>query len=366
MDDSTKRDRFRRFWQPLEKGEGGYLAVISPIDDSGLLPYKLDPPADLHELWMSTEYRVKKAEADAQNTFWGQDAVQTVSTHFGAGAHAALLGAPYELRESTVWFDLNPPIKSWDKVPDLKTNRDHEIYKAIDAHTRALCAASKGRYAVPVTDIGGQYDVLFSLRGEELLSDFLDYPDKVLAAQAQLDDLFIDWFDELCGIIEPTGCGYTGWIPTIHDDPWYPLQCDMSVMISPKMFEKFVLPSVDKVSTAIGQSIFHLDGPGQFRHLDMLLSLKYIHAIQWVPLPDTEIGNPDYYFQDFADELSLAIYKKTLAAGKKLALLGVWPHQIPVIYNEVGTDGVFIQTVCKTRKEADDLIDCAKKNWIKV
>lgn len=365
MDMAYKIDRHRRFWQPLKKGEGGYLAVTSPIDDSGKPPYALPPPRSLEEQWLSTDYCVQRAEANARNIFWGQDAIQCVFVNFGPGVHAALLGAPYRLQPNSVWFDLDPPIKSWNPAPTFRTDPEHPLYKAIEAHTRALCAASKGRYFVSCTDIGGQIDVLFSLRGEALLADFVLAPEEVLAAQARLDREFVAYFNTLSGIIGPTGCGYTGWIPLVHDKPWYPLQCDLSVMISPAMFEKFVLPSLDWVSSRIGQCVYHLDGPGEIRHLDMLLSLPNIHAIQWVPLPRTKIDDPAYYFQDFADEMSLNVYRRTLAAGRKVVLCGVQPFQVPQIFSAVGCDGVFIQTGCPTRREADDLIALARKEWIR-
>ena len=364
MDMSSKRARHRRFWQPLTKGEGGYLAVSSPIDDSGMLPCPINPPESLEEKWLSVEYVLKKTEADAKNIYRGLDAIHNVFVNFGPGVHAAMLGAPYILQEASVWFDSGPPIKSWDTMPGLTANCEHELYKAVEAHTRALCAASNGRYAVSHTDIGGQLDVLFSLRGEELLMDLIEYPDEVLAAQEQLDREFISYFNTLSGIIGPAGCGYTGWIPIVSDSPWYPIQCDMSVMISPDMFETFVMPSLERISARIGNSIYHLDGPGQIQHLDMLLSLKHVHAIQWVPLPAAKTGDGTVY-RDFADAMSLDIYRRILKAGKKVVLLDVMPFQVSAVYDAAGCDGVFIETPCKTRKEADALVAFAGGKWIK-
>ena len=366
MDMKQKRMRHQRFWQPLSKGEGAYLAVTSPVSDSGSLPCQLDPPTSLQEKWLSTDYCLRRAEANLQNTFWGQDAIPNVFVNFGPGVQAALLGAPYSLQPNSIWFDLNPPIKNWDRLPELVTNMEHELYIAIEDHTRSLCRASDGRYTVSFTDIGGQLDVLFSLRGEQLLTDLIEYPDQIMAAEKLLDDAFIAYFQTLEKMIGPSGCGYSGWIPLIHDKPWYPLQCDMSVMISPAMFEKFVLPSLDRVSAAIGQSVYHLDGPEEIRHLSMILSLPHVHAIQWVPLPQASAGKPGSSRQDFADELSLDVYRRTLAAGKKVVLLGVHPEQIPLIFDTVGSDGVFIQSNCSTRCQAEDLIATARRNWLKL
>ena len=390
MDTPAKRERHRRFWGPLTKGEGGYVAVQSPIDDSGEPPYKIaqvlgaespgrktqtlitvelanriEQQRDEAEALMSVERCLERAEASAANRYYGLDAINSCFVNFGPGVHAALLGAPYIIQAGSVWFDMDPPIKNWDRIPDLITDTGHELYKAILAQTRALCATSKNRYAVSYTDIGGQYDVLFSLRGEELLSDFIEYPDIIKAAEERLDDEFIKFFNSLTDIIAPSGCGYSGWIPVVSDVPWYPLQCDMSVMISAKMFGEFVLPSLDKVSSAIGRAIYHLDGPEEIRHLDMLLSLKHVHAIQWVPLPTMKYRNTGSYVQDFADEMSLDVYRRSLAAGKKVVLLGVRAEQVQPIFDAVGCDGVFIQTNIATRKEADEFAEYAAKRWLR-
>ena len=361
-----KRQRHQRFWQPLRKGEGGYLGVTSPIHDHKPLPINPPVPASLEEKWLSADFRIRKTEADAVNLFWGQDAIHNVFVNFGPGVHAALLGAPYELQEDSIWFDLHPPIKNWEKPPRFETDRSHPLYQAIHDHTRKLCEAAAGRYTVSYTDIGGQYDVLFSLRGEELLVDMIENPEVVRQAEKQLDKAFIAYFNELTDLIRPSGCGYSGWIPMVHDKPWYPLQCDLSVMISPDMFESFILPSLDFVSSAIGEAIYHLDGPEEIKHLPMILSLPHVHAIQWVPLPKADKNSQGKMIQRFDDSLSLELYQQIIKAGKKVVLLGVRPEQIPTIFNQTGSDGVYIQTHCASRQEADSLIETASKNWLKL
>jgi 5-methyltetrahydrofolate--homocysteine methyltransferase len=61
------------------------------------------------------------------------------------------------------------------------------------------------------------------------------------------------------------------------------LQCDFAYMISPRMFERFVLPDLESCCAALDHGFYHLDGKGQIPHLDMLLSLDRLRGIQWVP-----------------------------------------------------------------------------------
>jgi hypothetical protein len=53
-------------------------------------------------------------------------------------------------------------------------------------------------------------------------------------------------------------------------------------MISPEMFERAVLPSLVAEMRSLDRSIFHLDGPDALRHLDRLLEVPGLHAVQWV------------------------------------------------------------------------------------
>ena len=54
------------------------------------------------------------------------------------------------------------------------------------------------------------------------------------------------------------------------------LQSDFAFMISPPIFERFVLPDLEITCN-------HLDGENQILHLDMLLAIENLSSIQWIP-----------------------------------------------------------------------------------
>ena len=66
------------------------------------------------------------------------------------------------------------------------------------------------------------------------------------------------------------------------ETPAIDLQSDFSTLIGPEMFGEFVLPLVVEQAKAFSRSVFHLDGPDMIRHLDQLLQVDEINAIQWV------------------------------------------------------------------------------------
>jgi hypothetical protein len=58
--------------------------------------------------------------------------------------------------------------------------------------------------------------------------------------------------------------------------------CDFAALISPDYFEEFALPALRREVETMTHNIFHLDGKGVARHLDAILSVPQVHAIQWV------------------------------------------------------------------------------------
>ena len=61
------------------------------------------------------------------------------------------------------------------------------------------------------------------------------------------------------------------------------LQSDFAYMISPEMFERFVLPDLTACCEYLDHGFYHLDGKGQIPHLDLLLSIERLWGIQWIP-----------------------------------------------------------------------------------
>jgi len=57
---------------------------------------------------------------------------------------------------------------------------------------------------------------------------------------------------------------------------------DFVSMIGPRHFQEFYLPLLRRELSGMDHNVYHMDGKGVARHLDMILSLREIQAIQWV------------------------------------------------------------------------------------
>ena len=56
-------------------------------------------------------------------------------------------------------------------------------------------------------------------------------------------------------------------------------------MLSPAMFDRFVVPELDVYGEDHGALWYHLDGGDARQHLPRLLSLPYLRVVQYVPAP---------------------------------------------------------------------------------
>jgi hypothetical protein len=202
----------------------------------------------------------------------------------GAGVAAAFLGAELFCapEEGTIWFEPSRPLDSFDL--EGLFDPDNMWWQRVRQLTQAAIDRWGDRICVGITDLGGNLDILASLRGsQQLLVDMLDCPDEVEAATQQITGLWLRYYTGLHEIIQRNGRGTTPWAPIWSPGRCYMLQSDFSAMISPKMFERFVLPDLTTCCQALDFSFYHMDGKGQIPHLEMLLSIESLHGVQWIP-----------------------------------------------------------------------------------
>jgi 5-methyltetrahydrofolate--homocysteine methyltransferase len=246
--------------------------------------------------------------------------------NFGPGIIAGFLGARVEPVPLTVWFSPTEP----GGIEKLRPTYDpaNRWWQRVSALTRAAVARWGDRVTVAHTDLGGNLDILASLRTtEKLLFDLSDTPEEVARLVGEITQLWLRYYDELYAIIGKTGRGTTPWAHIWSPGRCYMLQSDFSYMISPRMFERFVLPDLAACCDALDHGFYHLDGKEQIKHLDMLLSLERLRGIQWIPGD----GQPP-------PEGWLPLLERIRDAGK-LCQLYVSPRGASTIVKELGGRG---------------------------
>jgi 5-methyltetrahydrofolate--homocysteine methyltransferase len=202
--------------------------------------------------------------------------------NFGPGIAAAFLGARLNATADTVWFDRPEPVELPSFQPAY--DPDNPWWQRVVELTRLAVECWGNQVTIGHTDLGGNLDILASLRTtQNLLLDVHDEPEEVARLAGEVTRLWLRYYDELYAITQKNGRGTTPWAHIWSPGRCYMYQSDFSYMISPEMYERFVMPDLEAVCAANDHNFYHLDGKGQICHLDLLLSLKRLNGIQWIP-----------------------------------------------------------------------------------
>lgn len=198
---------------------------------------------------------------------------------FGPGVLAALCGAKLDNSSGGVWFW---PDKERE-LAEIHVHYDPENVwaKRIKAIYRAGLEKWNGLVIMGMPDLGGVMDVAATFRGSEnLLLDLYDDPEEVLRLVHEIQEAWFAAYNDFAEVLKPQGC-HTDWSGLLSRDPSYILQCDFCYMIGNPMFRQFVLPTLLEDTRRLTNTIYHLDGIGELNHLDDVLALEKLHAVQW-------------------------------------------------------------------------------------
>lgn len=285
--------------------------------------YPLDMPADaLLDLY----------EPQLNATHFYGDAFPSLWINFGPGIMAGFLSSVVHTvsePSETVWF--SPPSETPIGDLQLSYRGENPWWTRVQAITAAAVKRWGDQVAVGHTDIGGNLDVLASFRTtQKLLFDLLEEPDQVERLCSRITELWLRYYDELDALIRPACRGTTCWTPIWSTGKTYMLQSDFAYMISPDMFERFVVPDLTACCEHLDHGFYHLDGKGQIVHLDHLLSISRLRGIQWIPGDGQP--PPDQW-------LSLL---KRIRDGGKLCQVFVSPEGARTIVQNLGGKGFLL------------------------
>ncbi len=194
-----------------------------------------------------------------------------------------------------------------------------------------------GRYFISMPDDCGSIDALAAMRGPEtLMMDFVEEPEWVESSvDTILDGLFRinDPYFDLVRSDDADGCVHA-WMHLWAPGRLAQMQCDFSAMISPAMYERFAVPELVKTGRRLDYAVYHLDGMEQVRHLELILAVDEIDAIQWTPVA----GQP-------RTSAFIDVFRTIQSAGKSLVLLPE-PDEIEPLCRALRPEGLML--VCNS------------------
>jgi hypothetical protein len=275
------------------------------------------------------------------------DMLPMADTVIGPGSLALCLGSEPEFDERTVWFG---PVMEHDEEPEkrgpLRFDPKNRWWKVHEATLRESAAVARGKYLVGCPDLIENIDILASLRGmSPLFLDMIERPEWVSEKLHEINQAYFEVYDRIYEIIKLED-GSTAYGPY---KLWGPgktakVQCDASTMFSPQMFRKFVVPCLREQCAYLDHSMYHLDGSEEFRHLDALLEIEELDAIEWTPNANLPLGGDPRWYE---------LYRRILDAGKSLQAYLVWPGEIVPLLDAIGPRGLYILGLFRSQAEVE-------------
>ncbi|MCL2885036.1 MAG: hypothetical protein FWF49_06090, partial [Oscillospiraceae bacterium] len=264
--------------------------------------------ADKHFANWTNYYRTVRPYAEGYPSF---------SMNLGAGSMALYLGAQPVFKPDTVWF--RHFIEDYDDVLPLRYDADNVWWKKhLEIIRRQVALTADTDICVCVPDIVENIDILAALRDPQTVClDLYDYPDKVKAALGDISDLYMTYYDAIYDLIKrPDGSSAYTAFHILGSGKTAKIQCDCSALLSPGQFEEFIVPSLTRQCGELDNTLYHLDGPECLVHVDALMRIEKLGALQWTPGERNEHAGSERW-----DDL----YRKVREADKGL-WIALWDY----------------------------------------
>jgi len=260
-----------------------------------------------------------------------------------------MLGGSPRFSERTIWFETQKV--DFEKPSPFRHDSQSPWTLKYKTLVQAMCRAA-GRDDFCVASGGGlpANDLLSMLMGTEaFLIALIEHPEWMANAikEGAKDQMALK--KRMQQVVHESGHaipnGKTGWMPFWAPEPFGIMQSDVSCMLSPKMFDMFVLPEVEIAAAELGPLWFHLDGGDARQHLPRLLSLPFLRVLQYVPTPSEPPNGPDH----------LDMYKQIQAAGKIVHISVPQPAVEPLV-RALDPSRLMLETSCSNREEGEKLL----------
>lgn len=235
------------------------------------------------ERWLDVDHQAQLEDAQLSNRYFLGDSLPVAIPNLGPEVLASFYGSPLHFGDyGKSWSE--PVLKDWSEADAIVFDWENPYFKKLVELTDAMLELGRDKYIVGMPDWHPGGDLVAALRNpQDLAMDLIVHPDEVKSLLQRLQPdyykVYNFWYDRLRRAGQPI----TSWLDLASDSKYYIPSNDFAALISPKMYREFFLPGIMEECCFLDRSIYHLDGPGALRHLDAILDIPELNAVQWVP-----------------------------------------------------------------------------------
>ena len=229
--------------------------------------------------WFDEDYQIERFLRRLHSQRYLGETFPIFWPNLGPNVLAACYGCHLEFGEVTSWAE--PILHSYQQPVAIDWQSEYLV--KLENLTRRALDICAGQFIVGYTDLHPGMDWLAALRGsEQLCLDFYDHPEAIAGLLQIVTADFLQLFDRFDAMLKAKQQPSVSWMAIPFFGRMHIPSCDFATLISPAIFNEFVMPVLHAEVTAMTHNIFHLDGKGVARHLDAILELPNTNAIQWV------------------------------------------------------------------------------------
>lgn len=354
-DYEQSRQRIEAFWErEILDRPVVQFALARPLEERAPLP--ISNHTSRRERWLDAEYQAQLALATLANQEFLGDTLPVAMPNLGPEVFAAFYGCPLHFGETTSWTD--PILHSWDEAPQIRLDWENTYLRALHRLTDAYLEIGHDTFITGMTDWHPGGDWLAALRDPaNLAMDLIEHPEQVLEMLARGEQDYRQVYDAFYVKLRNAGQPISTWLPLVSEGRYYVPSNDFSCMVSTEMFERFFLPGLRRECQFLDRSIYHLDGPGALRHLESILGIAELDAVQWV------CGAGHEGYARWVD-----VYRRIQAAGKGIEVICRF-EEIDHVMQTLSPRGLYLSVEgVPARKAGLDLLDrlgrwCAGHCW---
>jgi len=302
-------DRFNEWWNCVNVKKP--LMSIIAAGKKGTTVHQ-EKPNDPSVIYLDPRYIVTEYRNFCETHFFLADSYPNVDLNLGPGSMALYLGSEPEFAWDTLWYKetiSNPG--DFDKLAYDPNNKWWLKHQEI---IREAVKLADEQFYVNIPDIIENVDILSALRGpQNFCFDIIDEGDTVRRGVEKIDGLYFTYYDAFYETVKSSDdiVSYTAF-NILGKGKVAKIQCDFSALISPEIYRTYVQPSLRKQCRELSHSVYHLDGPDAIKHVDALMEIKELNALQWT----CGAGKPDGGYEGW-----YTIYDKVRDAGKGLWIM---------------------------------------------
>ncbi len=354
------QDKWKKYWKQENTGRPLMCVVAEKegaVDEEKRAALK---SVDMDDKYRNAKRMVERFRYYAETHEYLGESFPNMSLDFGPGSMAGYVGCEIVFNPDTVWFEHF--VTNWKDQPEIVFDPENPWFvEHLQLFKDAKELAGDDFY-LGIPDIMENIDVLASMRGvQDIIFDMMDMPDEIHKRLDQIQKIYYEYYDRFYEICKDENDGSCYTVFQI----WGPgrtakLQCDFSALMSPNQFREFIQDELRQQAKNLDQVLYHLDGPDAIKHLDALMEIDEIDALQWTSGDHGPDGTMEEWYP---------IYDKAVEAGKSLWIKvysGTFEEQLErldKIVKRYGSNAMFLYFNPMPMDQAKKLLAYAEENW---